>query len=548
MSARVLVFSVLALASASIAYAQEDHSHASHEHSRLGTVVFPNSGNRAAQADFLRGVALLHSFEYDQAQKAFKSAQLLDQDFALAYWMEALTYRHPLWGQEDLRAARAALVPLGATAAARLARAKTPRERAYGEAVEALFADAPEMDRARGFAAGMIKVADEYPTDLEASAFASVASLGLVAQLRRPDAKPQLENAINYAQRVFERSPNHPGASHYLIHAYDDPSSAELGLPFAREYAQIAPDAEHAIHMPSHIFLQVGLWDDVVASNERSWAASRAEVAKEGAPVTDNDFHSLTWLQYGYIQQGRYKAARALVDTVRALFKGVDFGKQFSDASMVGSDLTFKYRVATGDWSDIQLPSPGQQDDRHSPRAVSYTTISLLQRMLSAAMRGDDANARTLVDRMKSRADSAIPGDFGTGGYRIALGVANALIARNAKDMTKAIALLREAADIEAKGSPAGPPWLPPALEVLGNTLLEVGKPQEAIVAFTKELELRHNRSESLLGLARARLAAGDSKGAVEAYSKLLANWKHADSGLPALAEARGVVQGSAGR
>src|SRR6186997_749082 len=140
MSARVLVLSVLAFASASIAYAQEDHSHASHEHSRLGTVVFPNSGSPAAQADFLRGVALLHSFEYDQAQKAFKSAQLVDQNFALAYWMEALTYRHPLWGQEYLEQARAALKPLGATASARLARAKTARERAYGEAVEALFA------------------------------------------------------------------------------------------------------------------------------------------------------------------------------------------------------------------------------------------------------------------------------------------------------------------------------------------------------------------------------------------------------------------------
>lgn len=547
MAARVLL-SVLVLATASFAYAQEDHSHANHsESSGLGTVVFPNSGSAAAQADFLRGVALLHSFEYERASNAFKAAQLTDNGFALAYWMDALTYRHPLWGQEDLAGARAKLAQLGPTASARLTRAKTPRERAYGEAVEALFAESSEVNRARGFAEGMIKAADAYPTDLEASAFASVASLGLGRQMPVRDTKKQLEDAIRYAQRVFERNPDHPGASHYLIHAYDDPSRAELGLPFAREYARIAPDAEHAVHMPSHIFLQVGLWDDVVASNEHSWAASRSEVAEAGDPVTYNDFHSFTWLHYGYIQQGRYRAARALIDTLRVLFKGVDFGKQFNDASLVGSDLVFKYRVTTGDWSDIDLPSPGQQDDRYSPRAVGFTTVMLLERAIAAAMRGDSVKARTVIDRVRSRADSSLRGDYGEVNYGMGLGVANAWIAMNSKDMTGAIALLREATAFEAKTSPAGPPYLPPPFEVLGNTLLQAGKPQEAIVAFAKELELRHNRSESLLGLARARLASGDSKGAVEAYNKLLVNWKRADAG-PALAEARGVVQGNAAR
>jgi tetratricopeptide (TPR) repeat protein len=356
-----------------------------------------------------------------------------------------------------------------------------------------------------------------------------------------------VENAIRYAQRVFERNPKHPGASHYLIHAYDNPARAEQGLPFAREYAEIAPDAEHAVHMPSHIFLQLGLWEDVVASNERAWAASRAWVARNKLPNTDSDFHSFTWLQYGYLQQGRYKAARGLIDSLSVLFKGIDFGKEFSDAAMAGPDLVFRYRVATGDWSDIKLPSAGSQDDRHSPRAVGYTSTLLLERAITAAMRGDTTGARALVTRIQSRADSALAGD-GRGSYTTGLNITNALIAKKSGDMTRALDLLRAAGELEAKTSPAGPPYLPPALEVLGNTLLEAGKPQEAIAAFTKELELRRNRSESLLGLARARLAAGDSKGATEAYAKLLVNWKNADPNLPALAEAKGVVQGISAR
>lgn len=545
MIARVLLLSVTALAAPFLAYAQEGHSHTTPAgHSRLGSVVFPNSGAKGAQAEFLRGVALLHSFEYYDAAKAFKAAQKSDRRFALAYWMEALTYRHPLWGMEDLDAARAALKSLGPNTNVRLARARTPRERAYGAAVEALFAEGAEADRARRFAEGMRAVVEAYPSDMEASAFAALASLGLWAQLPRASegGVAQVDEAIRYGQRVFASNPKHPGASHYLIHAYDDPSRAERGLPFAREYALIAPDAEHAVHMPSHIFLQVGLWDDVAASNERAWAASRAWAARNKMSATHSDFHSLTWLQYAYIQQGRYRAAKGLIDTLRVLFNGVEFGDLFTDASMVGPDLTFRYRVASGDWSSISLPSPGHQDDRHSPRAVAYTSTMLLEKAIAAAMRGDSSIARGLISRIQARTDSGVAGDYGQASYTMGLNVANAILARNSIDMAKAIELLRAAGDLEMKTSPAGPPFLPPALEVLGNTLLQAGRPEEAVAAFTKELTLRRNRSESLLGLARAYLAAGDAKSAVEAYSKLLENWKNADPDLPALAEAKGVV------
>jgi tetratricopeptide (TPR) repeat protein len=543
---RALVIACSVLVASTLANAQ-DHTHVaegSRPAARLGSITFPNSGAKRAQAPFLRGVALLHSFEYYDAANAFKAAQRRDKNFALAYWMEALTYRHPLWGQEDLVAARAVLNRLGPNLNARLARAKTPRERAFGAAVETLFGSGTELDRARGFAEGMQAVVDAYPSDVEAAAFAAIASLGWWAQLPRSAGASQVESTISHAQRVFASNPNHPGAAHYLIHAYDQPATAERGLPFARTYAQIAPDAEHALHMPSHIFLQVGLWDDVAASNERAWAASRSWVWRSKLPATRNDWHSLTWLHYAYLEQGRYRAARALIDTLRAVLRGANFGDRFTDASMVGSDLTFKYRVASGDWSGIELPLAGRQDDRHSPRAISYTTTMLLQQAIATALRGDSTHARTMISRIRSRGDSALPGDHGQASYTMGLNIANAILARNAGDLSKAIELLQAAGDLESKTSPAGPPWLPPALEMLGNTLLQAGRPEEAVTAFTKELELRHNRSESLLGLARSRLAAGDSKGAVEAYSKLLANWKHADPDLPDLDEAKGVVSG----
>ena len=548
MIARMLVVATALLVVPSFARAQNDHTHVAkgaEAHWRLGSIAFPNSGARTAQAPFLRGIALLHSFGYYDAAIAFKAAQKADKRFALAYWMEALTYRHPLWGQEDLTAARGALKRLGASANARLAKAKTPRERAYGVAIEALFAEAPEVDRVRGFAEAMEQVAATHPADLEASAFAALASLGVWAQLPRNAGAVQVENAIRHAQRVFTANANHPGAAHYLIHAYDDPARAEGGLPFARAYAQIAPDAEHALHMPSHIFLQVGLWDDVAQSNERSWAASRAWVRLSKLPATRADWHSLTWLQYAYIQQGRYRAARALIDTARLVLRGADFGSGYPDAVMVGPDLTFKYRVASGDWSSIDLPSAGRQHG-HSPRAVGFTSTTLLEQAIASAIRGDTAHARTLVARIRSRGDSAVAGDHGPANYTMGLNVANAIIARNSGNLTKAIELLQAAGDIEARTSPTGPPYLPPALEMLGNALLQAGRPDEAIIAFSKELDLRHNRSESLLGLARARLAAGDSKGAIEAYSRLLVNWKNADPDLPDLLEAKGVVQGGA--
>lgn len=320
--------------------------HESHAHGGLGTVVFPNSGNAAAQQPFLTGIALLHSFEYERAADALRDAQRADPGFALAYWAEALTFSHVLWGMEDLAASRAVLERLGANEAARLAKAGTSRERSFGAAIETFYREGTLAERIMAYADAMRAHAAAAPDDQEAAAFASHALL--MASLRGDPARRRelAGEAIGFAQRVATANPEHPGATHYLIHLYDTPGMAAQGLEFARAYDSIAPDAEHALHMPSHIYLQLGLWDDVVNSNERAWAASRAESHDAG----ELDWHAFTWLQYGYLQQGRYRAARALTDTARALLASMN--RPFVDARVALTRLEFQYASETGTWSD----------------------------------------------------------------------------------------------------------------------------------------------------------------------------------------------------
>ena len=292
---------------------QERHTHhAAAEVSGLGAVSFANSGAAAAQPAFQRGLAFLHSFEYDQAAEAFRAAQTADPSFAMAFWGEALTYSHLLWGEDDADAARRALGRLGASRDARLAKAGTPRERAFGEAIEALFVDGTLPVRVRGFSDAMRVVALAYPDDLDAGSFAALASMfaAYIGDSSAVERQAARDAAVDFAQRVFTANPNHPGGAHYLIHACDDPAFAARGLEAARRYAQIAPEAEHALHMPSHIFVQLGLWRDTVASNERSWAASQKEVAALKLTNADLSFHALLFEQYAHLQLGHYRASR----------------------------------------------------------------------------------------------------------------------------------------------------------------------------------------------------------------------------------------------
>jgi tetratricopeptide (TPR) repeat protein len=517
--------------------------HETHTHrpgSALGEVSFANSGAQAAQEPFQRGLALLHSFEYEEAAQALREAQQADRDFAMAYWLEAFTYTHPLWGQDDARAAQAVLDRLGPTRAARVGKAKTERERDYGAAIEGFYADAELAARVQNFAAGMRAVLQRYPDDIDAVAFTALALMmvdyigGGSAAARRS----ARNEAITLAERVFQKNPRHPGGTHYLIHATDDPDFAARGLNAARTYASIAPAAEHALHMPSHIFLQLGLWDEVVATNERAWAASRAEVRTRKLSNADLSFHALQWLQYGYLQQGRYGAAASLIDTARTVLAGVNLDNiAYSDARYVLGQLEFMQSMHTGSWRvRTCADAPPERPAASSDRERAQQQLELQNRAIASAYCGN-ANAPNIAALRARATDTSAP-EYMRRALASPLTVVDALLALKAGDHARAIELLTPLTALPGR-PPVGPPTLPRTYELLGAALLKAGRAQDAVAAFERALQLTPRRSEALLGLARSRAAAGDAAGAKTAYRQLLVNWQNADAGIPGLDEVR---------
>src|SRR3989454_2455869 len=280
------------------------------QQSSLGQVDFPTSGSEKAQAHFLRGVAALHSFWYEEALAEFRESTKAEPDFMMGYWGEAMSYNHPLWGDEQQTAA-ARNVLEKVTDSEKL----TQRERAYLNAVKVLYGEGDKSARDKAYSVAMEKIYRDYPDDLEAACFYALSLLGSVKPDERGFLRQMRAGAI--ALDVFQKKPNHPGAAHYIIHAFDDPEHAILALPAARRYALIAPEAHHARHMPSHIFLQLGMWPEAAAANESSWATSDAWVKRKNLSLRMRDYHSLQWLQYIYLQQGRYSKAEDLLSMVR---------------------------------------------------------------------------------------------------------------------------------------------------------------------------------------------------------------------------------------
>ncbi len=512
-----------------LALGAQEHTHAGHGPT-LGTVIFPNSGNAAAQAPFLEGVALLHSFEYERAASAFRKAQEADTGFALAYWAEALTYSRVLWRVEDLPASRAVMARLAPTPTDRLAKAGDERERSFGASVEAFYADGTLPERVRIYADQLRSHARAYHHDHEAAAFAAHAIMldSYVGDPARRDAL--VREAIDLAQRVAQENPQHPGAVHYLIHLYDNPGMAAEGLEFARAYDQIAPDAEHALHMPSHIYLQLGLWEDVVRSNERAWAASRAHGEEAGGP----DWHAFTWLQYGYLQQGRWTEARGLIDSARTILP-----KQrhpYIDANVVATRLEFQYAAETGEWAEPIAAPLAPSGQAMTERERLLRASARYWQTVDAVKRGDPAAAE-LAGPYLALADSIRAGAQLSPTLASNALIVDALVAHSQGDRDAYLAALNAAAKHERHLTAfVGPPERIFALELLGAELTAEGQHAEAIAAYQYVLKLCPRRSLAILGLARAKEAAGDQRGAAEAYDELRVNWARADAAVASAA------------
>jgi tetratricopeptide (TPR) repeat protein len=510
----------------------------------LGHTDFPTSGSPAAQEHFLRGALLLHSFEYSDAAEEFRKAEAAEPGFAMAYWGEAMTYNHPLWMEQDRDEARKTLQKLAPTPAARLAKAPTPREKMYLEAVEALYGEGERDVRDRAYAEAMRRLHEAFPEDLDAEAFYALSLLG-TTEGRRDFAVYMKAAAL--VEDVFAKNREHPGAAHYLIHCYDDPVHAPLGMRAARVYAGIAPAAVHALHMPSHIFFASGMWAEAVSSNEASWAASVARAEKLKLGASGHSFHALSWLEYAYLQLGRWKEARETLATGERDTKAGGGGRGGDFSSMRASWI-----VETGRCGDGVLPPPEATEPRD--RFV---------RGLCALASGDTAGARRELEAMRSspgkteeahsHGGSAMTYGGSRGGASVPQALGKELEAKLAQargDRAAAVSLAKEAAAAEdAMTFEFGPPVVvKPAHELLGEILLEQGQAAEARSEFEIALAHAPGRSLSLLGLARAASKAGDTAASREAYAALTKNWARADAGLPGQAELAAAGSGPTGR
>ena len=328
---------------------------------------------------------------------------------------------------------------------------------------------------------------------------------------------------------------------HYLIHVNDDPTHAARGLDAARAYAKVAPDADHALHMPSHIFVQLGYWDDATKSNERAWPASRTRETSYAANGPNASWHTLNWLQYSYLQQGRWRNARALIDSARALLRNppADYWGD-SDARFVLSELLFRYASETGSgWADVAPAVKAQGSDTRSPRAVNSTGAANFHAAAAAVLAGDTIEAHNLVARIRARADDSAPA-MRRARDQVLIGQLEGLMASSRGDSTAAIAAWQRASAAEEAIAPLGPPIMLVSHEWLGDLLLKSGKPAEAVGAYQKALERRPGRSRAMLSLARAQRAAGDEKAAAEWYKRVTQVWHAADADVKAQVRAQG--------
>lgn len=507
----------------------------------LGSLAFPTSGSGQAQAAFLRGVAWLHSFGYEDAIDAFREAQTRDTGFAMAYWGEALAFNQPLWFHENVQAGRAALRKLGPTADARRARAKTPREQGYLTAVEALWGEGDKRARDQRFAEAMARVAAAHPTDDEAKVFHA---LGLLAQLPRGDAAlPLRRHAGEILEGVFARNPKHPGAAHYLLHAYDHGDLVARAARAARTYAGLAPASSHALHMPAHAFLQLGLWREAAHTEQRSWDASMGWARARKASVALYDFHSLTWLHYEWTQLGRFGAAAGALarvdDALRVVGNGASGGHHYADSAIGrGSgrealrndrgSMRARYIIESERWREMR----GQ---------TTFDNVDELFALGLASVRMQDIpRAEAALDMLRKASAPGQPQELREQAAVMTREMDGLLLFATGQRDNAYIAMRQAVAMQDRMPRPIGRPYpVKGADELLGEVLLEGGRAKDARTWFEAALRRTPNRSRAVLGLARAAARSGDAAASRRAYTQFLDNWKDADPGLPELTEAR---------
>jgi tetratricopeptide (TPR) repeat protein len=508
---------------ASPAGAQTSHDdHHAHEAS-LGRVHLETTCSDAAKPEFARAVALLHSFGYEEARQAFTRVAELDPACGMAHWGVAMTYYHPLWAPPTPQEFAGGL--RSAETAARVG-ANSERERRYIAAVGAFFIEpAPREHRARAaaYTAAMERLAADFKDDDEAQIFLALSLLGTAPPNDHTFANQK--RAAQIVDPLIAKNPQHPGVLHYTIHAFDVPELASLALPAARAYAKVAPAAPHALHMPSHIFTRLGLWDESIKSNIDSAAAGRALAAKR-LPGRESyeALHALDYLEYAYLQLGNDTRARQILDEVKAVNQLDD--PTFS-AGYALSAVPARYALERRDWAAaaaLELPPQPLPWERFPyVRGVTYFANAL-----GASRSGDAARARRAIDALKSlhatlaAAPAGGPYDW-AGQVESMYLAANGWLAFAEGKHDEAVRLLTGAAEKEelVGKHPVTPGAILPARELLGDLLIELHRPADALGAYERALTQAPRRLNTLAGAAHAAKLAGDSTRA-QKYSEQL--------------------------
>src|SRR5580658_8191633 len=527
----LLLFSLLCTFTALADDQDKDKDHHHHEdltETQLGTVRFPISCAASVQKPFARGVALLHSFWYEEAEKEFLDIAKNDPACAMAHWGIAMSIWHQLWNDPDAKVIARGLDE--ANTAAQLGAKATPREQAYIAAIAAFYGNSEKSDhaaRAKAYSDGMKKAYESYSDDHEAATFYA---LSLLSSDENLDHRKQ---AAAILDKLFAIEPEHPGIAHYLIHAYDTPQLAELGILAARRYAQIAPAAPHALHMPSHIFARVGLWQDDINSNLASISATRKTAAMHMGGE-GHQFHAMDFLIYAYLQSGREADAAKVIDEVKAMPKMKSmYGSDFDPETNALTKFPAIYDLELRHWSDAAALRvvPGSL---RGDQSITYWA-----RAIGAARSGNLAQAhqdleqietirKEFIAQKKTEYAESVGEDY----QEAAAWVAHA----EGKD-DEAIMGLRALAD---KSDRLGDePETIPAREMLADLLLEAKRPQQALAEYQTDLKLNPNRFNGLYGAAHAAEEAGKQSEANDYYALLVKICDGGSSTRPELSHAR---------
>ncbi|HXA85433.1 MAG TPA: hypothetical protein VNZ47_10175 [Candidatus Dormibacteraeota bacterium] len=527
-----LVMLIAVLARGGVAQA---HDHTSPEN--LGKVIFSTSCSSAAQPQFNRAVALMHSFQFARAIEAFNVILVSDPSCAISYWGIALSN----WGNPfaaGLKSPSQLDQGLKAIEHARAAGAKTERERAYIEAVARLYTDTANTDqrsRILAYEAAMATVSAAYPEDTESAIFYALALAAAADPADKTYARQLKAGAI--LENLFVQYPNHPGLAHYIIHTYDFPPLAARAVGAARRYHEIAPSAPHALHMPSHTFTRVGYWQDSIDTNIAAAAAARSE------GQTAEELHASDYMVYAYLQTAQDRATQHLVESAVETFSRFDPAVLLSGAAppsaayFARAAIPARYCLERRAWADAAKLEP-----RPSPFPPA-DAITYFARGLGAAHVKDGATARSAIGSLEQIRDKLkMKEGYWANQVEIQRQEVSAWLAFAEGNPQGALAGMRAAAELEdgTEKSAVTPGPLTPARELLGDLLLELKRPSEALKEFEATLTREPNRFRTLYGAAEAAKLAGDRQTAQKYFRQLLKVAERADKpGRPELAEAR---------